>query len=277
MSSGAKYHLPAAVITRELTLPWAHLSFPVRWRPGQSDSCSACWYLLLSRMPASATANAGSCPLGPKLVIIAALLVEKPPSTGGPGMLVKLIEPLFKARNAAENRPDAVARVNGSNQLLPSQRRQHVSSSRLCRRSKTRPPLIRYRNFPVGTQSVGQHQPAPQNLVACRVVGPQASSCPRPVPPTSISVPAHVARHYGVFASGKPGTRPPGAAVSRPVTSVIVDCPQATKVMSSCIEHERPPGISCSCPPKIEEEAGGRIFRSPASLGIGGEVARPCC
>ena len=67
----------------------------------------------------SKIANAGSWPLGPKLVI-AVRLVEKPPSSGDPGMPVKLIEPPFKARNAVENRPDAVASVHGSDQLLLS-------------------------------------------------------------------------------------------------------------------------------------------------------------
>ena len=70
-------------------------------------------------------ANAGSYRRGPKLVI-AALLVEKPRSTGDPGMPVKLIEPPSEARNAAENRPDAIASVCSSDQLWPS-RRPHAS------------------------------------------------------------------------------------------------------------------------------------------------------
>ena len=64
-----------------------------------------------------------------------------------------------------------------------------------------------------------------------------SSSCPRPVLPTNISVPAHVARHYGEFASGKPDSGAAAAGASRPVTSVIVGGSQAISVMSSRIEH----------------------------------------
>jgi hypothetical protein len=46
-------------------------------------------------------------------------------------MPVKLIEPPPKARNAAENKPDAIA--SGSDLLLPSRRPQQFPSSRLCR------------------------------------------------------------------------------------------------------------------------------------------------
>jgi hypothetical protein len=47
-------------------------------------------------------------------------------------MPVKLIEPPREARNAAENRPDAVASVNGNEQLQRNRRLQHLPSSRLC-------------------------------------------------------------------------------------------------------------------------------------------------
>ena len=77
-------------------------------------------------------ANAGSYRPGLKLVI-AALLVEKPRSAGGPGVPVKLIEPPSKARNAAENRPNGVASASGSDPLLQSRRPQHLSSCRHCR------------------------------------------------------------------------------------------------------------------------------------------------
>ena len=115
---------------RERTLPWAILSVPARERRvnlaifavGTLAVAGACLK----------TANAGSYRPGPKLVI-AALLVEKPRSTGGPGMPVKLIEPPSKAKNTAENRPDAIASVHSSDQLLPSRRLQHLLSSRLSR------------------------------------------------------------------------------------------------------------------------------------------------
>jgi hypothetical protein len=79
-------------------------------------------------------ANAGFCPLGLKLVI-AAILVEKPRSAGGPGTPVKLTGPPTEARNVAENRLDAIvsAIVSGGNQLLPSRRPQHFPASRFCR------------------------------------------------------------------------------------------------------------------------------------------------
>jgi hypothetical protein len=48
-------------------------------------------------------------------------------------MPVKLIEPPSKAKNTAENRPDAIASVHSSDQLLPSRRLQHLLSSRLSR------------------------------------------------------------------------------------------------------------------------------------------------
>ena len=100
---------------REQALPWAIFSFPAPW-------CRVNQPTLAVGIPAAAGAslkavNAGSCRPGPKLVT-AARLVEKPRSTGGPGMPVKLIEPPSKARNAAENRPDAVASVTGSDQSL---------------------------------------------------------------------------------------------------------------------------------------------------------------
>jgi hypothetical protein len=46
-------------------------------------------------------------------------------------MPVKLIEPPSKAKNAAENKLDAIA--SGSDPLSPSRRPQHFPSSRLCR------------------------------------------------------------------------------------------------------------------------------------------------
>ena len=88
------------------------MSVPARWR--QVNQAAFAVGTLAVADACSKTANAGSCQLGPKLVI-AALLVEKPRSTGGPGMPVKLIEPPSKARNAAENRLDAI--VSGSDQL----------------------------------------------------------------------------------------------------------------------------------------------------------------
>ncbi len=59
-------------------------------------------------------ADTGSCRRGPKLVI-AVRPVKKPRIAGGPGMPVNAIEPASKARNAAENRPDAIASVRSSN------------------------------------------------------------------------------------------------------------------------------------------------------------------
>jgi hypothetical protein len=135
---------------RELTLPWAHLSVPARWR--RVNQAAFAVGTLAVADACLKIANAGSCPLGPKLVI-AARLVKKPRSTGGPGMPVKLIEPPSKARNAAENSPDAIASVHGSDPLLPSRRPQHLSSSRLCRRSKTRPRPIRYRLSPQASRA----------------------------------------------------------------------------------------------------------------------------
>jgi hypothetical protein len=135
---------PRRLTARELTLPWACFSVAVRWRrvnqvifAGTLAVAGACLKI----------ANAGSCRPGPKLVI-AALLVEKPPVAGGPGTPVKLIEPPPKARNAAENRPDAIASGSGSDQLLPSRRPQQLPSSPSCRRSKPRPRPIRYRLSP---------------------------------------------------------------------------------------------------------------------------------
>src|SRR5208337_3077573 len=103
-------------------------------------------------------------------------------------------------------------------------------------------PQVRFdADYPRG---LPERRPAPSRnsppiLAACRAVGQDAtsSSSPRPVLPTNISVPAHVARHYGEFDSGKPDSGDGAAAASRPVTSVIVDRPQAISVMSSRIEH----------------------------------------
>ena len=115
---------------RELDLPWAHLSFPARWR--RVNQAAAVVGILAVAGACLKIANAGSCRLGPKLVI-AARLVEKPPGIGGPGTPARLTELPSKARNAAENRPDVVASGNGSDQLLPSRQPQHFPSSRLRR------------------------------------------------------------------------------------------------------------------------------------------------
>lgn len=113
---------------RELVLPWAHSSVPARWRQVNQRLVAVGTLAVVGAYLKAA--NAGSCHPGPKLVI-AALLVEKRRSSGGPGMPVKLIEPPSKASNAAENRLDAIA--SGSDRLLPSRRPQHFPSSRLCR------------------------------------------------------------------------------------------------------------------------------------------------
>ena len=133
--------------------------------------------------------------------------------------------------------------------------------------------------IPAGPQSVGQRPvEIPQNLAVCRAAGLAATSCscPRPVLPINISVPAHAARHYGEFASGKPDSGADASVASRVVTSVIVDHRQASSVMSPRIEACRPPGISFSRPPKPRRKRAGRVCRSPVSLlGIGGVVRRP--
>ena len=114
---------------RELVLPWAHLSVPARWR--RVNQAAVVVGTLAVAGAYLKIANAGSCRLGHKLVI-AAPLVEKPPSTGGRGMPAKLIEPPREARNAAGNRPAAVASVSGNEQLQRNRRPQHLPSSRLC-------------------------------------------------------------------------------------------------------------------------------------------------
>jgi hypothetical protein len=65
-------------------------------------------------------------------------------------------------------------------------------------------------------------------------------SSPRLVLPINISVPAHVVRRYGEFASGKPDRGADVGTASQVVTSVIVDHPQAFSVMSPPIEHAVP-------------------------------------
>ena len=118
------------VTTREQVLPWALLSVPARWcRVNQAAFAVG---TLAVAGAYSKTANAGSCHLGPKLVI-AARLVKELRIAGGPGMPANAIEPASKARNAAENRPDAIASVRSSDQLLPGRRPQHLPSSRLSR------------------------------------------------------------------------------------------------------------------------------------------------
>ena len=115
---------------REQALPWAYLSVPARWR--RVNQAAFAVGTLAVAGASLKTANAGSCHLGPKLVI-AARLVKKLRRTGGPGMPVKLIEPPSKARNAGENRPNAIASVSGSERLLPSPCPKHHPSSRPCR------------------------------------------------------------------------------------------------------------------------------------------------
>ena len=94
--------------------------------------------------------------------------------------------------------------------------------------------------IPAGTQSVGQ-RPAkilpksrdlPCSRPGCYVLFP-----PRPVIPSDVSAPAHAARHYGEFASGKPDSGADAGVASLVVTSVIVDHRQARSVMSPRIEH----------------------------------------
>jgi hypothetical protein len=53
----------------------------------------------------------------------------------------------------------------------------------------------------------------------------------------NISAPAHAARHYGEFASGKPDSGADAGVASLVVTSVIVDHHQAISVMSPRIEY----------------------------------------
>jgi hypothetical protein len=146
---GAKWRRevpPARRLTaRELALPWAHLSVSARWR--RVNQAAFAVGILAVAGAFLKIANAGSCRLGPKLVT-AARLVGKPPGIGGPGTPARLTELPFKARNAADNRPDVVASGNGGNQLLPSRRPQHFPSSRLRRWSKPRPRPIRYRLSP---------------------------------------------------------------------------------------------------------------------------------
>jgi hypothetical protein len=115
---------------REQALPWAILSVPARWR--QVNQAALAGGTLAVAGAYSKTANAGSCRLGPRLVIVVRL-VEKPRSTGGPGMLAKLIEPPSEAKNAAENRPDAIASARSIDPLLASRRPKRLPSNRPCR------------------------------------------------------------------------------------------------------------------------------------------------
>jgi hypothetical protein len=132
---------------REQALPWAYSSVPARWR--RVNQATFVVGILAAAGAFSKTVNAGFCRLGPKLVI-AVLLVKKPPITGGPGMPVNAIEPHPRARNAAENRPDAIAGVRLSDQFLQSQRSKYFPSSRPSRRSKRgqHPSRIRHRSIP---------------------------------------------------------------------------------------------------------------------------------
>ena len=138
---------------RELTLPWAHLSVPARWRR-VNQAVFAVGTLAVAGASLK-IANAGSCPPGPKLVI-AALLVEKPRSAGGPGMPVKLIEPPPKARNAAENRPDAIASVQRQRSALaePAAPTLPIEPALPVIEAQTTSDSIPI--IPAGTQSVGQ-------------------------------------------------------------------------------------------------------------------------
>ena len=94
--------------------------------------------------------------------------------------------------------------------------------------------------IPADCQSVGQ-RPAkirPQSAIyRAADLGATFCSCPRPVLPINISVPARAARHYGEFASEKPDSGADASVAFLVVTSVIVDRPQAISVMSPRIEH----------------------------------------
>ena len=129
---------------REQALPWAYSSVPARWR--RVNQAALAVGILAAAGACSKTVNAGSCRLGHKLVT-AARFVKQPRSDGGPGMPVNAIEPRPGARNAAENRPDAIAGVRLSDQFLQNQRSKYFPSSRPSRRSKRRqhPSRIRHR------------------------------------------------------------------------------------------------------------------------------------
>src|SRR5580658_690477 len=73
---------PRRLTARELVLPWAHLSFPARWRRVNQAAVAVGTLAVVGAC--LKIANAGSCRLGPKLVTVARL-VEKPPGIGGPG------------------------------------------------------------------------------------------------------------------------------------------------------------------------------------------------
>jgi hypothetical protein len=91
---------------REQALPWAYSSVPARWR--RVNQAAFIVGILAAAGAFSKAVNAGSCHLGHRLVT-ATRLVKLPRSDGGPGMPVNAIEPHPRARNAAENRPDAIA------------------------------------------------------------------------------------------------------------------------------------------------------------------------
>ena len=60
------------------------------------------------------------------------MLVELPRNAGESGLPIKLIELATTAKNAAENRADAIATVPDNDQLSPRRRPQHLTSSRLA-------------------------------------------------------------------------------------------------------------------------------------------------
>ena len=76
---------------------------------------------LLLPMPAQRLRTLVPATLAPSS-LLQPRLAKKPRRTGGPGMPVKLIEPPSMARNAAENRPDAIAIGCGSDQLCRAAR-----------------------------------------------------------------------------------------------------------------------------------------------------------
>ena len=146
-----------------------------------------------------------------------------------------------KARNAAENRPDAIASVQRQRSAL-AEPAAPTLPSRAGFAGDRSPDHVRFdtdypRRHPERRPAPSRN--SPENLAVCRAadLGATSCSCPRPVLPINISVPAHAARHYGEFASGKPDSGADAGVASLAVTSVIVDHRQATSVMSPRIEH----------------------------------------
>ena len=224
---------------REQSLPWAILSFPAHW-------CRVNQAALAVGTPAVAGAcskvvNAGSCRPAPGSLLQPGLSRSRA-TLAALACQSTLTGPPSKARNAAENRPDAIASVSGSDRLLPS-RRPNASRRAGLRRSieaQTTPSPIRHRLSPARQPGEASAQPKfSENLAVCRAAGLAATSCscPRPVLPINISVPAHAARHYDEFDSGKPDSGADAGVASLVVTLRHRGPPQALSVMSSCIEH----------------------------------------